>query len=118
MHENSTQKINKLLLAERLKSIRIFAILGVCVVLFGLFIFGFTSNGSEKVLGKVTGTFTRMHDEGHTMYLMVKISEKNQPVRVRLPKGISIRKGAKIEINEIDTLWFGKSRFSFSKYLE
>ena len=118
MRENSTQKINKLLLAERLNSIRIFSIIGVCVGLFGLFIFGLTSNGSEKVSGEVTGTFTRMHEEGHTMYLMVKIPEQKQPARVRLPRRIPTRKGAKIEINEIDTLWYGKYRHSFSKYLE
>ena len=88
------------------------------MALLGLFILGLTSNGSEKVAGEVTGTFTRMHEEGHTMFLMVKIPEKKQPVKVRLPIGVYIRKGAKIEINEIETLWFGKSRYSFSKYLE
>jgi hypothetical protein len=118
MRENSAKNLDKLLLKDKLNSFKIWAITGICVVLFGLFLLGFTSDGSEKVVGEVTGTHTRMHEEGHTLYLMVKIPESNNPVKVRLPKGQLIKKGAKIEINQINTLWYGKSRFSFSKYLE
>lgn len=118
MRENSAKHLDKLLLEDKLSSYKIWAITVICVVLFGLFLFGFTSDGSEKIIGEVTGTHTRMHDEGHTLYLMVKIPESINPVKVRLPKCKLIKKGAKIEINQIDTLWYGKSRFSFSKYLE
>ena len=118
MHEDSAKNLDKLLLKDKLNSFKIWAVTGICVVLFGLFLLGFTSDGKEKVVGEVSGTHTRMHEEGHTLYLMVKISESSNPVKVRLPKGQMIKKGAKIEINQINTLWFGNSRFSFSKYLE
>ena len=112
MRKNSAQKLEKLLLKERYKSIKIWAITAVCVGLFGLLLLGFSTDGSEKVVGEVTGTFTRLHEEGHTMYLMVKTPEYTKLVKVRLPIGQLIIKGAQIE-----KLWFGKSRFSFSKYL-
>ena len=118
MRKNSAKKLEKLLLKERYQSIKIWAITAFCIVLFGLLLLGLSTDGSEKVVGEVTGTFTRLHEEGHTMYLMVKIPEHPKPVKVRLPRGQFIRKGAQIEINQIETLWFGKSRFSFSKYLK
>ena len=49
---------------------------------------------------------------------MVKTSEYPEPIKVKLPSGQLIKKGVQIEINQIETLWFGKSRFSFSKYLK
>jgi hypothetical protein len=118
MPENSAKNLDKLLLKDKLNRLIIWAVTGICVFLFGLFLLGFSSDGSEKVVGEVTSTHTRMHEAGHTLYLMVKIPESINPVKVRLPKGQLIKKGAKIEINQINTLWFGKSRFSFSKYVE
>ena len=118
MRKNSSQKLDKLLLKERNKSIKLWVITAVCTVLLGLLLLGYSTNGSEKVVGEVTGTFARLHEEGHTMYLMVKIPEYPEPIKVRLPSDQLIKKGAQIEINQIETLWFGKSRFSFSKYLK
>ena len=118
MRKNSGQKLDRLLLKERYKIIKLWVITAICTVLFGLLLLGYSTNGSEKVIGEVTGTFTRLHEEGHTLYLMIKIPEYPEPVKVRLPSGQLIKKGAQIEINQIETLWFGKSRFSFSKYLK
>lgn len=118
MRKNSARKLEKLLFKERYDSIKIWTITAACVGLFGLLLLDFSTNGSEKVVGEVTGNYTRLHDEGHTMYLMVKIPAYLSPVKVRLPRGQLITKGAQIEINQIETLWFGKSRFSFSKYMK
>ena len=63
MRKNSGQKLDKLLLKERYKSIKLWVITTLCSMVFGLLFLGYSTNGSDKVVGEVTGTFTRLHEK-------------------------------------------------------
>jgi hypothetical protein len=118
MNNEAAKKLDKLLLKDRMKSARLWTIIGFCLVLFVLMLLGLSAKNQELVVGVATGAYTRLHDEGHSKYVMVKVPSKPQPVKVRLPKGQLVLKGAKVEVYEIETFLFGRDRYRFLKYVE
>ena len=69
-------------------------------------------NKTETLVGVSTHHHASLHDEGHTLYLFVKLENREAPVRVRLPKNVGINIGARVKVNRA----YGESS-SYEKFV-
>ncbi|SET49973.1 hypothetical protein [Thalassotalea agarivorans] len=118
MNKDTKRALDDLMLDEKYRNVPGWIFVGLILLVIGYVSLGSIGTDSQKVVGEVISTHTRMHDEGHTLYIMVKIPNRTSLVKVKLPTNQPIKKDAKVELNQVETLWLEKHRYTFSKYLD
>ncbi len=90
----------------------------VVMALIASFVFNRGETESSFVIGEVVNRHTRLHEEGHTNYLLVKVSTEKELVKVRVPNRGIVKTNTKVQLRRIMAVSSGKSRYVFVKYIE
>ena len=112
MNKNRNGILERELLKERVFKYAPFAF----ILVFLLVVFSwYLSNQPDKIetlVGVSTHHHASLHDEGHTLYLFVKLENREVPVRVRLPNNVGINIGSQVKVNRV----YGESS-SYEKFV-
>ncbi|PMN62690.1 hypothetical protein BCT27_24965 [Enterovibrio norvegicus] len=73
---------------------------------------------ATNVIGVVESHKASLHEEGHTLHLMVRLTDREKLIRVKLPQRESFKKGAKVELIRFERALSGSERHLFLKYVD
>ncbi len=118
MRKELKESLEREIWSDRHKRFRTWSVVFLVFVLVGWLLYGLTSDSAKTVFGTVHSYRAVLHDEGHTIYLRVKVPDKENLVNVRLPKYEPIKKDVKVELRRMDTKMFELSKFAFIKYVD
>lgn len=117
MNKERNEILEREILKERVSKYSPFALIFV----FLLVVVGWYLSNQPDKLETLVGVSTHhqalLHDEGHSLYLYVKLENREKPVRVRLPKNIGISIGAKVRVNRVYGANSSYEKFVFIGYV-
>ncbi|WP_028023927.1 hypothetical protein [Enterovibrio calviensis] len=73
---------------------------------------------ATNVVGVVESHQASLHEAGHTLHLMVRLTDREKLVRVKLPQREPIKKGDKVELRRLGRALSGTERHLFLKYVD
>ena len=118
MRPELKHQLEKELSKAKNKSFRAWSVVFLVVVIFLWLIFGLSSKSSVPASGVVISQHASLREDGHKIYLMVKVPERENLVKVSLPKHLPIKRNVKVELRKHKSTLFDTYRFTFVRYLE
>ncbi|ACA85445.1 hypothetical protein [Shewanella woodyi] len=118
MRETIKQKLDSELRNKKFKQFIYFFFALVTIAVIVSFIVNRAETKGTYVIGHVVNRHTKLHDEGHTNYLIVEVPTENKLVYVRVPTKDIVKVNTKVQLRRMMKTSSGKSRYIFLKYIE
>jgi len=118
MRPELKNQLEKELSKAKHKSFRAWSVVFLVIVIFLWLIVGLSSKGSVPVNGVAISQHASLREDGHKIYLMVKVPDRENLVKVSLPKHLPIKRNVKVELRKHKSTLFDIYRFTFVRYLE
>lgn len=99
-----------------LKIILISAFLTVCFLIYWLIDPG--SAKTSQVVGFSINKTAKLHDEGHTNILFMKIANESRTIKIGLPYSVPAKINAKVLMSKIEKPSWTQPRYRFLKYVD
>ncbi len=109
---NQQMPLNKWLV----RTILLVLFLTTCVFIYWLI--NPSATTSSIVIGHSVNRTARLHDEGHTNILFIKIPKEPNLIRVNLPNSIAPKINIDIMLSKIEKPSRKRARYRFIKYIE
>ena len=117
MRPELKQKLDKEVSKGKHKNFRVWSLAFLAIIIILWLIVGLSSKSSVPVNGVVISQHASLRDDGHKIYLMVKVPDRETLVKVSLPKYLPIRRNVKIELRKHKSTLFDTYRYTFVRYL-
>ena len=118
MRPELKQKLEKELSKTKHKNFRAWSVAFLILVIILWLIIGFSSKSSVAVNGVAISQHASLREDGHKIYLMVKVPDRENLVKVSLPKHLPIKRNVKVELRKHKSTLFDTYRYTFVRYLE
>jgi len=118
MRPELKQQLEKELSKSKHKNFRAWSVAFLILVIFLWLIVGLSSKSSVPVNGVTISQHASLREDGHKIYLMVKVPDRENLVKVSLPKHLPIKRNVKVELRKHKSTLFDTYRFTFVRYLE
>ncbi|WNC67483.1 hypothetical protein RI845_13265 [Thalassotalea nanhaiensis] len=118
MRPELKQKLDKEISKGKHKNFRVWSLAFLALIIILWLVVGLSSNNSIAVNGVVISQHASLRDDGHKIYLMVKVPDRETLVKAPLPKHLPIRRNVKVELRKHQSTLFDTYRYSFVRYLE
>ena len=100
------------------KNFRAWSIVFLVLIILVWVVVGLSSKGSVPVNGIAISQHASLREDGHKIYLMVKVPDRETLVKVSLPKHLPIKRNVKVELRKHESTLFDTFRYTFVRYLE
>jgi len=100
------------------KNFRAWSIVFLVLIILVWVVVGLSSSGSVPVNGIAISQHASLREDGHKIYLMVKVPDRETLVKVALPKHLPIKRNVKVELRKHKSTLFDTFRYTFVRYLE
>ena len=117
MRKDVREKLDQVLVNHRVKNAKIVLVIMAVLLLIGVFGYSIINGDKTAVIGIVVSHHASLHDEGHDLNIMVKIPDRVNLVKVKIPKNSHIKIGSKVELVKTELLLFHYSTYRFLKYV-
>ena len=118
MRPELKQQLEKELSKLKHKNFLAWSMLFLVFIILIWLIVGFSSKGSVTVYGIAISQHASLREDGHKIYLMNKLPDKETLVKVSLPKHLPIKRNVKVELRKHESTLFDTFRYTFVRYLE
>ena len=118
MRPELKQQLEKEISKVEHKNFRAWSIAFLFLVLLIWLVVGLSSKSSLTVNGIAVSQHASLRDDGHRIYLMVKVHDRETLVKVLLPKHLPIKRKVKVELRQHKSTLFETVRYTFVRYLE
>jgi hypothetical protein len=118
MRPELKQKLDKELSKTKRKNLMFWLIPVFSLVIIVLVINAYSkSDGSSVTInGVVVSQHAQLYDDGHKIYLMVKVPDTKNLVKVALPKYLPIKRDVAVELRKKSTAF--NYKYTFVRYIE
>ena len=118
MRPELKQQLEKELSKLKHKKFRVWSMAFLVLIILIWLVVGFSSKGSVSVNGIAISQHASLREDGHKIYLMVKVPDRETLVKVSLPKHFPIKRNVKVELRKHESTLFETFRYTFVRYLE
>jgi hypothetical protein len=118
MRPELKQQLEKEISKGKHKNFRAWSIVFLVLIILIWLVIGFSSKSSVPVNGIAISQHASLREDGHKIYLMVKVPERETLVKVSLPKHLPIKRNVKVELRKHQSTLFNTFRYTFVRYLE
>ena len=118
MRPELKQQLENEISKDKHKNFRAWSIVFLALIILIWLVIGFSSKSSVPVKGIVISQHTSLREDGHKIYLMVKVPDRGTLVKVSLPKYLPIKRNVKVELRKHKSTLFDTFRYTFVRYLE
>jgi hypothetical protein len=118
MRPELKQQLEKEISKGKHKNFRAWSIAFLVVVILIWLVIGLSSKSSLPVNGIAISQHASLREDGHKIYLMVKVPDRETLVKVSLPKYLPIKRNVKVELRKHRSTLFDTFRYTFVRYLE
>lgn len=118
MRPELKQELEKELSKDKHKRFRAWSIVLLVLIILIWLVIGLSSKSHEQVKGIAISQHASLREDGHKIYLMVKVPDRETLVKVSLPKHLPIKRNVQVELRKHKSTLFDTFRYTFVRYLE
>ncbi len=112
------QQLEKEISKTKLKAFRTWSIAFLIFIIIIWLVIDISSKDSVAANGTVISQHASLREDGHKIYLMVKVTDTENLVKVSLPKLLPIKINVKVELRKHESTLFNTFKYTFVRYLE
>jgi len=118
MRPKLRQQLEKELSKAKHKNFRAWSIALLALIIVVWLVIGISSKSFVVVNGIAITQHASLREDGHKIYLMVKVPDTENLVKVSLPRHLPIKRKVKVELRKYESTLFNTVSYTFERYLE